>query len=222
MKGIWWKIFSILLVLYSVIAGFIFPVPKVDIVNESIRNVYFHVPIWFSMIALMGISLVNSFQYLNKNNFEYDFKAVEAAHTGLILSVLGILTGSIWARFTWGTWWTSDTKLNGVAVSFMMYVAYFLLRTAVDDPTKKARLSAIYNIFSFVMMIVFILILPRLSASLHPGNGGNPAFGKYDMDNTMRTVFYPAVIGWVLLGIWIWQIRYRMNSIHYKIQENEE
>ena len=219
MKGIWWKIASIILILYSVIAGFIFPVPKVDIVNESIRNVYFHVPVWFSMIALMIISLSGSFLYLSKNEIKYDAMAIESAHVGTILSILGILTGSFWARFTWGTWWTSDTKLNGVAVSFMMYVAYFLLRSAVEDPTKKARLAAIYNIFSFVMMIVFILILPRMSASLHPGNGGNPAFGKYDMDNTMRTVFYPAVIGWILLGIWIWEIRYRTRLLNEKLLE---
>ena len=213
MKGFWWKILSIILILYSILAGFIFPVPKIDILNESIRNVYYHVPIWFSMLFLMIISLINSFYFLNRNLLKYDVMAAEAAHTGIILSILGILTGSIWARFTWGTWWTSDTKLNGVAISFMMYLAYFLLRNAVDDEVKKARLSGIYNIFAFVMMIVFILILPRMSASLHPGNGGNPAFGKYDMDNTMRTVFYPAVIGWILLGIWIWEIRCRISLV---------
>lgn len=67
------------------------------------------------------------------------------------------------------------------------------------------------------MMIVFILILPRFSDSLHPANGGNIAFGKYDLDNNMRTVFYPACIGWILIGIWFGQIRVRTEKLKRKV-----
>jgi heme exporter protein C len=96
-----------------------------------------------------------------------------------------------------------------------------VLRGSMPDEQKRARVSAIYNIFAFVMMIVFVMILPRMSASLHPGNGGNPAFGKYDMDNTMRTVFYPACVGWILIGIWVFQIRVRIEKIKRKLLYDE-
>ena len=99
-------------------------------------------------------------------------------------------------------------------------MAYFILRSSIDDEQKRARIAAVYNIFAFVMMFVFIMILPRLTDSLHPGNGGNPAFGKYDLDSNMRMVFYPAVIGWVLLSLWVLNVKRRLAILTQK--ENEQ
>ncbi|HEY1040346.1 MAG TPA: cytochrome c biogenesis protein CcsA [Bacteroidia bacterium] len=217
----WWKILAVLIVIYTIIAGFLLPVPRLDILNETIRNLYFHVPIWFAMLFLMGVSVYQSIMYLGSNKIKKDIIAVETANVGIVFSVLGILTGMLWARYTWGTWWTTDTKLNGVAITFLIYTAYFILRSSIEDEQKKARISAIYNIFAFVMMIVFVMILPRMSASLHPGNGGNPAFGKFDLDNTMRMVFYPACIAWIMIGCWVAQLRVRMGILTKKIIYDE-
>lgn len=219
MRGFWWKISGVVLILYTFVAGFLLPVPKLDILNETIRNLYFHVPVWFAMIALVSLSAWHSLRFIQTLSVENDAKANNFAHAGIIFSIMGMLTGALWARFTWGTWWTTDTKLNGVAITFLIYMAYFILRNSVTDQQKKARISAIYNLFAWVMMIVFIMILPRMSASLHPGNGGNPAFGKYDLDNTMRLVFYPAVIGWVLVGIWIAELKWRTAILELKQDE---
>ena len=87
----------------------------------------------------------------------------------------------------------------------------------MDDEQKRARISAVYNIFAFVMLIVFIGILPRMTDSLHPGNGGNPGFNNYDLDSNMKLVFYPAVIGWILLGLWISDIRLRISRLNEKL-----
>lgn len=221
MKSNWWKIIAILMVLYTIFAGFLLPVPKLVILNETIRSLYFHVPIWFAMLFLMGVSVYQSIQYLGNNQLKNDITAVQAAHVGMVFSVIGILTGMMWAKYTWGTWWTTDTKLNGVAITFLIYMAYFVLRNSIEDEQKKARISSIYNIFAFVMMIVFVMILPRMNASLHPGNGGNPAFGKFDLDNTMRMVFYPACIAWILIGIWLMQLRVRIAKLKRKIEYDE-
>jgi heme exporter protein C len=221
MKSNWWKILAILMVLYTIFAGFLLPVPKLVILNETIRSLYFHVPIWFAMIFLMVVSALQSIKYLGNGKLKNDITAVQSAHVGMVLSVIGILTGMMWAKYTWGTWWTTDTKLNGVAITFLIYTAYFVLRNSIEDEQKKARISAIYNIFAFVMMIVFVMILPRMNASLHPGNGGNPAFGKFDLDNTMRMVFYPACIAWILIGIWLTQLRIRIEKLKRKIDYDE-
>jgi len=221
MKTNWWKILAILMVLYTIFAGFLLPVPKLVILNETIRSLYFHVPIWFAMLFLMGISVYQSIQYLGNNQLKNDIIAVQSAHVGMVFSVIGILTGMMWAKYTWGTWWTTDTKLNGVAITFLIYMAYFVLRNSIEDEQKKARISSIYNVFAFVMMIVFVMILPRMNASLHPGNGGNPAFGKFDLDNTMRMVFYPACIAWILIGIWLMQLRVRIAKLKRKIEYDE-
>ena len=217
----WWKIVSALLILYTLVWGMLGPVPRLDILNETIRNVYYHVPIWFAMLFQMGYSVVFAIKQLSKNDLQSDIISNQAAQTGLFFALPGLLTGSVWAKFTWGTWWTfQDPKLNGVAIAVLIYLAYFILRSSIDDEQKRARIAAVYNIFAFVMMFVFIMILPRLTDSLHPGNGGNPAFGKYDLDSNMRMVFYPAIIGWVLLSLWILDVKKRLSILTHK--ENEK
>ncbi|MFI5149596.1 MAG: cytochrome c biogenesis protein CcsA [Bacteroidia bacterium] len=209
----WWKILAAILLLHTVIMGFLGAVPARHILNETIRNLYFHVPMWFGMMTLLLISVIFGIKYLSTGKIDDDIVAREAAHAGVTMGILGLITGSLWARYTWGTWWTPDTKLNGAAITMLIYFAYFILRGSVEDEQKKARLSAGYSIFAFVMMVVFILILPRMEDSLHPGNGGNPAFSKYDLDSKMRMVFYPAVLGWILLGVWILNVRIRIARI---------
>jgi heme exporter protein C len=217
----WWKILSVLIILYTLVWGMLGTVPRLEILHETIRNVYYHVPIWFAMLFQMGYSVVFAVKHLYKNDLRSDLISDQAAQTGLFLSLPGLLTGCMWAKFTWGTWWTfEDPKLNGVAIAVLIYLAYFILRSSITDELKRARISAVYNIFAFVMMFVFIMILPRLTDSLHPGNGNNPAFGKYDLDNQMRTIFYPAVIGWVLLSLWILDVKKRIAILKYN-SENE-
>jgi heme exporter protein C len=142
--------------------------------------------------------------------------AEQSANVGVLLGILGLATGSIWAKVTWGTYWTSDAKLNNAAIMVLVYLAYILLRSSIEDPDKKARISAVYNIFAFSALIPLLFILPRMTDSLHPGNGGNPGFNSYDLDNNMRKIFYPAVLGWILLGIWITNISYRFQKLKHK------
>jgi heme exporter protein C len=124
-------------------------------------------------------------------------------NAGIFFSVLGMLTGMEWARYTWGSAWSNDPKQLGTALSMLTYFAYSILRGGLPDADKRARIGAVYNIFAFCMMVPLLFILPRMVDSLHPGNGGNPAFSKYDLDSDMRLVFYPAVVGWLLTGFWI-------------------
>lgn len=216
----WYKILSVILILYSLVWGLLNQVPRLDILNETIRNVYYHVPIWFAMLFMMSVSMIKSIQSLSKNAIQKDAMAFNAAVVGFFFAIPGLLTGSLWAKYTWGTWWTfQDPKLNGVAISILIYLAYFVLRASVEDELKRARISAVYNIFAFVMMNVFIMILPRLTDSLHPGNGGNPAFSKYDLNAEMRMVFYPAVIAWVLMSYWLYDIKNRIAKLNETLYE---
>lgn len=209
----WWKILGAVLVIYSTIAGFLVKTPDLPIVRESIRNLYFHVPMWFSMIVLFSVSVFYSVKYLSSSNPEDDTKAVESVNAGVIFGMLGITTGMIWARFAWGQAWSFDVKQNFAAIAILLYFAYLVLRNAVDEEQKRAKISAIYNIFAFPIMVVLLFVLPRLSDSLHPGDGGNPGFNSYDLDSRMRMVFYPACLGWILVGYWIYTILYRVRIL---------
>jgi heme exporter protein C len=207
------KIAAIVLVIYTLIAGLLMPVPTLAILNETIRNLYYHVTSWFAMITMFIMAFAYSIGYLNTQKEKYDTLAKIFVQVGMVFGIIGLVTGMLWARFTWGSFWVSDPKLNGAAIALLAYLAYAVLRNSFQDQLQRAKVSAVYNIFAFVMMILFVFILPRMTDSLHPGNGGNPAFSGYDLDSTMRMVFYPAVIGWILLGFWISELRFRIEKL---------
>lgn len=213
MRKNWWKIATIVLLVYIFAAGLLLDVPRLNILNETIRALHFHVPMWFGMIILLTVSFAFSIAYLRRGDYRADIKAAEFANVGVVFGILGILTGMFWAQYTWGAWWSGDPKQNASAIGLLIYFAYFVLRGSIDNDEQRARISAIYNIFAFAALIPLLFILPRLTDSLHPGNGGNPGFNAYDLDSKLRAVFYPAVVGWTLLGVWMATLRIRIRKL---------
>lgn len=221
MKSIFWKITTILLVTYTIVGGLLLPVPRLAILNETIRNLHFHVPMWFGMIIILAISFYHSILYLRNGLIKHDLMALNAARTGIIFGILGLTTGMIWSTYTWGEPWSYDPKQNASAVAMLIYAAYIVLRGSLKDEEKRARIGAVYNIFAFFMLIPLLFILPRLKDSLHPGNGGNPGFNAYDLDAQLRLVFYPAVLAWFMLGWWITLLLYRLAAVKQALIELE-
>lgn len=219
----WLKILAVVLLFYVHLAGMLGAVPRLNILNETIRALYFHVPMWFGMVFLLTLSVYYAVRYLRNPSSELDRKVVEYANVGMAFGILGILTGMLWANYTWGSPWHGDPKQNGAAIALLVYLAYFVLRGSVDNAEQRARLSAVYNIFAFAAMIPLIFIIPRMTSSMHPGSGGNPGFKTYDdLDYRMWAVFYAAIIGWFLMGLWIASIRIRIKSLEEKLMELED
>lgn len=204
---------------YTFTAGFLIKVPDIGNLKQTIRNLFFHVPMWFGQIILLTTSLVYSILYLRKPDLKYDIYAACFAKTGILMGVLGLVTGAIWATFTWGEPWSNDPKQIGVAIALLIYFAYLVLRNAMPDIDKRAKVSAVYNIFAYFIYLPLIMILPRLVESLHPGGKGvegNPGLNGADLDPAMRLVFWPAVLGWTLLGTWISTLNIRLYLIRDK------
>jgi heme exporter protein C len=221
LRSKWWKILSVVFLLYAFIAGFLGGVPEKPILNETIRNLYFHVAMWFSMMIFFIVSVIYSIKYLRTSNARFDVYAVEYAKAGIVFGALGLITGSIWARYTWGAFWSNDPKQIGAAIALLIYLAYLVLRNSMTDVDKRSRLSAVYNIFAFAMLFPTIWIIPRLVESLHPGGMGNPAFNTSDIDSRMRVIFwFGAVPGWTLLGTWITTLRIRLHLLLEKKLSN--
>jgi heme exporter protein C len=220
----WWKILSVILLVYTFTAGLLVDVPRDRDLSETIRNLFFHVCMWFGMMILFTVSVVYAIKYLRSGKLVHDIYSRQYAGTGILFGVLGYATGTIWMSYTWAdpnvTPFASfsliarEPKLIGAAIALLVYFAYLVLRDSIQDIDNKARISAVYNIFAFAMLFPTIWILPRMMESLHPGGSkGNPALNVKHASMTMRMVFYPAIIGWTLLGVWITTLKIRLNLL---------
>jgi heme exporter protein C len=234
MKKWWWKIASIVLLVYTLTAGFgLFwknDIPRLPQLQETIRNLYFHVCMWFAMMILFIVSVVNAVKYLRTNRLQYDIISRQYAVMGIFFGLMGYATGAIWMSYTWAdpnepsagsfSQIAREPKLIGTGIALLIYFAYLVLRDSIQDLDKKARISSVYNIFAFAFLFPSIWIIPRLLPSLHPGgeggDGGNPALNYKDLAPQMRIVFYPAIIGWTLLGVWIASLKVRMKTLKEK------
>ncbi|MCW5906882.1 MAG: cytochrome c biogenesis protein CcsA [Chitinophagales bacterium] len=204
----------------------LFCFPYREILYETIRNTFFHVPMWFVMTMLVFTSFVASTLYLTKPFEKWDVLAHKAVVAALLFGTCGYLTGLVWAKYTWyiGVSWgdvirkllLEDIKMAAALVAIFFYVAYMIIREMIENDERRRNIAAVYNIFAFVVFILCVFVLPRLTDSMHPGNGGNPAFSKYDLDSTLRLFFYPAVIAWILFGFWILSILIRLSFIEQK------
>ncbi|MFT6383412.1 MAG: heme exporter protein C [Bacteroidia bacterium] len=175
---------------------------------------------WFTMIILLMVSYIYGIKFLSTGDMRLDSMSSSFVKVSMLFGLIGLATGSFWARFTWGTWWIEDAKLNGAAIGLLMYAAYYILRGSIEDENQRGKFSAVYNLFAFPIFIVLIIIYPRMAeTSLHPASGDTIGFSTLDLDNDLRKVFYLAGLGWILLGVWIATLKYRLTEIKRRDEE---
>jgi len=157
----WWKILSVLLLVYTFTGGLLMKVPELPALDETIRNLYFHVCMWFSMMILFTISVVHAVRYLRTLDPKYDIYSRQFVVVGIVFGILGYATGSIWMSYTWAdpnkpeysfSAIAREPKLIGAAIALLIYFAYLILRDSITDMDKRARISAVYNIFAYAML----------------------------------------------------------------------
>lgn len=180
--------------------------------EDKARILFFHVPTaWLSVVAFLS-SMVYSIRYLRKKEMEDDIKSAAAASLGFMFCALATITGAIWARFSWGTFWNWDPRQTSIFILLLIYGAYFALRSAIEVEEKRAALSAVYAIIAAVTMPFFMFIMPRILSSLHPEPLIN-AQGKIHMNTTMLSVFLGSLVGFTGLYAWMWNLRVRSERL---------
>ena len=203
-----------------ILAAFLLQIPRINILEHTARNLYFHVPMWFTMMAGFGVSAYHSLRFLSSGRMIRDVRAEEAARTGALFGILGLITGIAWARFTWyveaNIWWNFDPKQTMAAAQLLIYGAYFVLRSAIEVPRKRARIAAVYNLFAAVTVPFLLYVIPRQMESLHPGAEGNPAFSEITAP-VMRLVLYPSFIGFIGLFWVLYTQRVRLRLIQRRL-----
>jgi heme exporter protein C len=216
MAKYWWKILCVLILLYVIVMGILIEIPYLPKLKESIRNLFYHVPMWYVMLFSFLMSFIYAIIYLRKNEEKYDIMSQEFVNTGIWFGCFGMVTGMEWAYIQWGAPWSNDPKQVGAALTLLIYFAYSVLRNSVKEEDKRARLAAVYNIFSFALVIPLVYLVPAHFASLHPGSDNKPFEALKTQDHMLRYVSLPAMVGWILLGLWVFDIRYRTRKIQLK------
>lgn len=227
-----WKIVLFVGMVFVIIAGISFPIverpsvwyefPFIPGLEEKAKIIFFHVPTaWLSVIAFL-MAMVYGIKYLVKQNLDDDAKSNAALQIGMVFCILATVTGSIWAKFTWGAFWHWDPRETSIFILLLIYGSLFALRSAVENEDKRARLSAVYSIIAFLTVPFFIFIMPRIMTGLHPGSADDSNSGPvvdFQMNANMMVVFYISLIVFSMLYYWMWKISYRSIIIHDKLSK---
>lgn len=194
-----------------ILAAFLLDARRLGTLGQGARIIFFHIPVaWVTVVAFL-LSSVHSVLYLVKRRRVNDRRAVGAAGLGIVFCLLATLSGSIFARITWGAFWNWDPRETTIFFLLLFYAAYFALRVAVADEEARATLSAAYNVLGLVVVPFLVFVAPRLSAlaGLHPEPIINVQ-GRLDMDPAALGVFLAALLGFTGVFFWAYDLSNRV------------
>lgn len=198
-----------------IILGLALPIPDIPALGDKARVLYFHVPMsWISVLAFF-MSMWYSIRYLKTRDINYDIKSYSSAQLGFLFCILATATGSLWAKFSWGSFWNWDPRQTSIFILLLIYGAYFALRSAIESEDQRAKLSSVYAIIAAVTVPFFVFIMPRIVESLHPDPIINTQ-GKINMDSSMLTVFLSALVGFTMFYLWMLNLKIRIEKLIYK------
>ena len=203
-----WRIGTFLWIAVTMTVALLFA-PLVPVLHETTRVLYFHIPsAWVTVVAL-GWSMLQSALYLWKRDLRHDDQAAAAAELGLLFCIAATVSGSLWAKAMWGSYWNWDPRETSIFFILLLYGAYLALRGSIEGDEKRARLSAVYSLVAFVAVPPLMFIVPRIYSTLHPDPIINSS-GKIDMDPLIRECFFSMLIGFTFLFAWLQSVRVRV------------
>jgi heme exporter protein C len=196
-------------------AAFFYVQPAEGFIGESSRIVFFHVPMaWIAVLAFL-VSCITSVMYLRRRDPKDDVRASVSAGLGLLFAILATTSGSVFARIMWNAYWNWDPRQTSIAILLLIYAAYLALRGAIDDPERRASLSAVYAILAFVTVPFLVFVVPRIYWSLHPDTIINTR-GANEFDSRYTQVLMASLAGFTGLYIWLYTIGCRIEAIRQR------
>lgn len=209
----WWKWLLGAAGLVLIVASFLTGNPMNN-ENQAYRIVYYHVPqAWVCVIAF-GVSAFFGFRYLKTKDLRHDDRSVAAAGLGFVSCALATLSGAIFAKEIWGSYWNWDPRQTSIMIVLLIYGAYFALRGAMETEDRRARLSAVYGIFSFLTVPFLIFVAPRLVPSLHPSDTVIDEEGKPGMSPQVAMIFFSSMALFTILFFWLWAMVARHRTLN--------
>jgi heme exporter protein C len=190
--------------------------PFIPSLEDRTKILNFHVPMaWISVLAYL-ISMIYAVQYLRTKDLKYDTPLVASASLGTLFAILATVTGMLWAKFNWGSFWNWDPRQTSILILLLIYGAFFALRSSIDVAESKARLSSVYAILAFITVPFLVFILPRMATGLHPGSADDSSTGPLVssqsgmLDSNMLISFGLAMFGFSMFFFWLLNLQIRI------------
>jgi heme exporter protein C len=201
-----------------IIAIFLLPPPQTQL-GEVSRIFFFHIPLaWVAVLAFL-LSFIFSILYLQKKDLTYDIKANTASRLGLLSTVLATISGSIFAKISWGSFWNWDPRETSIFILLLIYGAYFALRSAVEPEERKASLSSAYAIMAFLTVPFLVFVIPRIYQSLHPADSVINTKMQIQMPLSILITFLASMVGFTWLFVWIFKLETKINRLMAELEE---
>lgn len=186
------------------------------------RIFYFHISSFAGAFVALSATVVGGLAYLKTRNPKWDALAVAGVEVGLALAVMNLITGAVWARPIWNTWWTWDPRLTSDAIMCLTYAAYLMLRQGIENPDTMRRFASVYGILAFSTVIITFMITRIRPDTIHPvviGNNPESAEGAFSMTATISSVVSYNMVVWSVLVPWalVWW-RIRLENMHQRVQ----
>jgi len=217
-----WKLLVLVLFIWVIIGAWLFEPPMMGVEGPEVYRIfYFHVPVALVTFFAYGLAMYNGLMYLNNRRLEYDDRSALAAALGTIFCALATLSGSVFAKFAWRSFWNWDPRETSIVVLLLIYLAYFALRSAVADAERRAALSAVYSVLGFISAVFTIFIWPRLTPGLHPGAPGDSSGKFISMSTAAAIVFIPSLLAFTILFVWIYSLSVRISRLEQERAEKE-
>lgn len=196
-----------------------------DITQGNVQRLfYIHMPVFFGAFVAFFGTVIGGIQYLRTRNPRWDRLAIAGVEVGFALSMINLLTGSVWARPIWNTWWTWDPRLTSAAVMVLTYAAYMMLRAGIENPDTRRRFASVYGILAFSTVLLTLFIIRIRPDTIHPvviGASPQNAQGTFDATQGVVMALLPALAFYTtLLPITLmwWRIRLEntLEAVHIK------
>ncbi len=198
-----------------------FYAPLERVMGQVQRVFYFHVAAgWVGMLSFLvaaGAGIV----YLRSGQRRWDIVGLSAVEIGMVFAVINIVTGAIWARPIWNTWWTWDPRLTTATIMLLIYAAYLMLRAGIEDPDRRARFGAVYAIVGF-LSVPLTFFSARLFRTIHPvviGTNQPGAEGAFDMTPLMLQTFLFSLLTFSIIFIDLLWHRVRLGRLSEKVEQ---
>jgi len=213
---------AITIILLLVATGMVFFYAPTEAVMGQVQKVfYFHVAAgWVGMLGFL-VAAISGIVYLFRTDLKWDIVSLSSVEIGMVFAFINVVTGSIWARPIWNTWWTWDPRLTTATIMLLIYAAYLMLRAGIEDPDRRARFGAVYAIVGFIS-VPLTFFSARLFRTIHPvviGANQPGAEGSFDMTTTMMQVFFFSLITFSFIFVDLLWRRVRLGRLQGKVEQ---